>query len=106
PFVLNPAFNKRREEDYTLLAQMLQPAALADRLVAIPEIGAFGYSYAGRLFDTSGLISPPALQYFPIPEHIPVEIYSVPREMIFDLEPDLFIAFDSFMQVTLPPRDP
>jgi hypothetical protein len=105
-FVLNPAFNKRREEDYTLLARMLRPAGEAGRLVAIPEIGAFGYTYPGHLFDTSGLISPPVLKYFPIPAHIPVEIYSVPREMIFDLRPDLFISFDSMLQATLPPDDP
>jgi hypothetical protein len=105
-FVLNPAFNKRREEDYELLARMLLPSAKQDRLVAIPEIGAFGYVYPGRLFDTSGLISPPVLKYFPIPDNIPVEIYSVPRQMIFDLRPDLFVSFDSFMQVTLPPDDP
>jgi len=105
-FVLNPAFNKRREEDYKLLARMLLPSARQDRLVAIPEIGAFGYVYPGRLFDTSGLISPLVLKYFPIPDNIPVEIYSVPRQMIFDLRPDLFISFDSFMQVTLPPDDP
>jgi hypothetical protein len=104
--VLNPAFNKRREEDYELLARMLLPAAANERLVAIPEIGAFGYIYPGKLFDTSGLISPAVLKYFPIPADIPVEIYSVPRQMIFDLQPDLFISFDSFMQVTLPPDDP
>jgi hypothetical protein len=106
PLVLNPAFNKRREEDYELLARMLLPAAQNDRLVAIPEIGAFGYVYPGRLFDTSGLISPPVLKYFPIPDEIPVEIYSVPRPMIFELRPDLFITFDSFIQATLPPDDP
>jgi hypothetical protein len=105
-FVLNPAFNKRREADYMLLAHMLEPAARQQRLVAIPEIGAFGYVYDGSLFDTSGLISPPMLKYFPIPAHIPVEIYSVPREMIFELQPDLFISFDSFMQATLPTDDP
>ena len=105
-FVLNPAFNKRREEDYMLLANMLQPAAQADRLVAIPEIGAFGYEYPGKLFDTSGLISPEVDKYFPIPADIPVEIYSIPRQMIFDLKPDVFVSFDSFMQVTLPPDDP
>ena len=104
--VLNPAFNKRREEDYELLARMLLPAAANGRLVAIPEIGAFGYIYPGKLFDTSGLISPAVLKYFPIPADIPVEIISVPRQMIFDLKPDLFISFDSFMQVTLPPDDP
>jgi hypothetical protein len=105
-FVLNPAFNKRREEDYMLLANMLQPAAQANRLVAIPEIGAFGYDYPGQLFDTSGLISPRVDKYFPIPADIPVEIYSIPRQMIFDLRPDVFVSFDSFMQVTLPPDDP
>jgi hypothetical protein len=104
--VLNPAFNKRREDDYMLLANMLQPAARNDRLVAIPEIGAFGYDYPGTLFDTSGLISPQVDKYFPIPADIPVEIYSIPRQMIFDLKPDVFVAFDSFMQVTLPPDDP
>ncbi len=105
-FVLNPAFNKRREEDYILLANMLQPAAQNHRLVAIPEIGAFGYDYPGKLFDTSGLISPQVQKYFPIPADIPVEIYSIPRQMIFDLKPDVFVSFDSFMQVTLPPDDP
>jgi hypothetical protein len=105
-FVLNPAFNKRREEDYQLLANMLLPAARNNRLVAIPEIGAFGYDYPGQLFDTSGLVSPQVQKYFPIPDDIPVEIYSIPRQMIFDLRPDVFVSFDSFMQVTLPPDDP
>jgi hypothetical protein len=105
-FVLNPAFNKRREADYQLLASMLQPAARNNRLVAIPEIGAFGYDYPGKLFDTSGLVSPQVQKYFPIPADIPVEIYSIPRQMIFDLRPDVFVSFDSFMQVTLPPDDP
>jgi len=105
-FVLNPAFNKQREADYMLLANMLQPAAQNNRLVAIPEIGAFGYDYPGKLFDTSGLITPRVQKYFPIPANIPVEIYSIPRQMIFDLQPDVFVSFDSFMQVTLPPDDP
>ena len=105
-FVLNPAFNKQREADYRLLASMLQPAAQNNRLVAIPEIGAFGYDYPGKLFDTSGLISPQVQKYFPIPADIPVEIYSIPRQLIFDLQPDVFVSFDSFMQVTLPPDDP
>jgi hypothetical protein len=104
--VLNPAFNKQRETDYRLLANMLQPAAQNNRLVAIPEIGAFGYDYPGKLFDTSGLVSPEVDKYFPIPADIPVEIYSIPRQMIFDLKPDVFVSFDSFMQVTLPPDDP
>ncbi|MCC7358792.1 MAG: hypothetical protein IT317_04915 [Anaerolineales bacterium] len=104
-WVLNPAFNKRREADYQLLARMLQPAAAHDRLVAIPEIGAFGYTYGGRLFDTAGLISPRTNDYYPIPAEIPFEIYAVPRRLIFDLQPDLFISFDSMLVGDLQPGD-
>jgi len=104
-WVLNPAFNKQREADYQLLGRMLQPAARHDRLVAIPEIGAFGYVYGGRLFDTAGLISPKTDDYYPIPAEIPFEIYAVPRQLIFDLRPDLFISFDSMLVGDLQPRD-
>lgn len=106
PFVLNATFNKQRESDYELLARMLAPAARAGWLVAIPEIGAFGYAYPGKLFDTTGLISPAIAKYFPIPADIPIEIYSVPRQMIFDLRPDLIVTFDSFIRATLDPADP
>jgi len=106
PFVLNATFNKLREEDYGLLARMLAPAAESRRWVGIPEVGAFGYAYPGKIFDATGLVSPPALKYFPIPANIPIDIYSVPRRMIFDLRPDLWVSFDSFMQATLPPDDP
>lgn len=105
PWTLNTAFNKRREFDYTLMAHMLAPAARANRLVAIPEIGAFGYHYPGRLFDTSGLISPQIDPYFPIPADIPIQIYSVPRQMMFDLRPEVFVSFDSFIQATIPLDD-
>ncbi len=106
PFVLNATYNKQREADYELLARMLWPAARSHRLAAIPEIGAFGYVYPGNVFDTTGLISPAMLKYFPIPADVPIEIYSVPRQAIFDLRPDLFITFDSFIQATLSPDDP
>ena len=104
-WVLNPAFNKQRETDYKLLARMLAPAAAHDRLVAIPEIGAFGYTYPGRLFDTAGLISPKTNDYYPIPAEIPFEIYAVPRQLIFDLQPDLFVSFDSMLVGDLQPGD-
>ena len=104
-WVLNAAFNKQRETDYRLLGRMLRPAAENDRLVAIPEIGAFGYVYGGDLFDTAGLISPETNDYFPIPAEVPFEIYAVPRQLIFDLRPDLFISFDSMLTGDLRPDD-
>jgi len=106
PFVLNATFNKQREADYLLVGQMLTPAAQAKRLAANPEIGAFGYAYHGPIFDTTGLVSPAIAQYFPIPADIPIEIYSVPRQMIFDLRPELFVTFDSFIRATIPLDDP
>jgi hypothetical protein len=105
PFVLNAAFNKQRETDYRLLARMLEPAAAHNRLVAIPEIGAFGYLYDGPLFDTAGLITPRTNDYFPIPAEVPFEIYAVPRQLIFDVRPDLFISFDSMLVGDLQPGD-
>ena len=105
PWVLNAAFNKQRETDYRLLARMLAPAAAQDRLVAIPEIGAFGYLYDGPLFDTAGLITPRTNDYFPIPAEVPFEIYAVPRQLIFDVRPDLFISFDSMLVGDLLPDD-
>ncbi|MBL8055748.1 MAG: hypothetical protein JNK29_03575 [Anaerolineales bacterium] len=105
-FVVNSSFNKEREADYVLLARMLAPAAAAGRQVAIPEIGAFGWVYRGRIFDTTGLVTPETLQYFPLPPEIPVGLYTVPRRMILDRQPDLFITFDSFIAEDLRPDAP
>lgn len=96
-FVVNSSFNKEREADYFRLAQMLAPAAAAGRQVAIPEIGAFGYAYPGRIFDTTGLVTPETLAYFPLPRELPVQLYTVPRRLILDLRPDIFVTFDSFI---------
>jgi hypothetical protein len=57
------------------------------------------------LFDTAGLISPKTNDYFPIPAEVPFEIYAVPRRLIFDLQPDLFISFDSMLVGDLRPDD-
>jgi hypothetical protein len=105
-FVVNSSFNKEREADYVTLAQMLAPAARAGRQVAIPEIGAFGYWYPGKIFDTTGLVTPAIHKYFPIPPEIPVGLYTVPRRMILDEQPDLFITFDSFIAEDLRPDAP
>jgi len=96
-FILNSSFNKERESDYALVAQMLAPAAQAGRRVAIPEIGAFGYFYPGHIFDTTGLVTPAIHRYFPLPPETPVYIYTVPSRMIFTERPDIFVTFDGFI---------
>lgn len=105
-FVVNSSFNKEREADYVTLAQMLTPAARAGRQIAIPEIGAFGYWYPGNIFDTTGLVTPTIHKYFPIPPEIPVGLYTVPRRMILEEQPDIFITFDSFIAEDLRPDAP
>jgi hypothetical protein len=62
--------------------------------------------YPGRIFDTTGLVTPETLTYFPIPPEVPVGLYTVPRRMILDLQPDLFITFDSFIAEDLRPDAP
>ncbi len=106
PFIINSSFNKEREADYVTLAQMLAPAARAGRQVAIPEIGAFGWAYPGPIFDTTGLVTPAIQKYFPLPPEIPVSVYTVPRRMILEEQPDLFIAFDGFITEDLRPDAP
>jgi hypothetical protein len=106
PLIINSSFNKEREADYVTLAQMLAPAARAGRQVAIPEIGAFGWAYPGPIFDTTGLVTPAIHKYFPLPPEIPVSVYTVPRRMILEEQPDLFIAFDGFIVEDLRPDAP
>lgn len=96
-WVVNSSFNKERESDYVRLAQMLAPAVQSGQAVAIPEIGAFGYFYPGKIFDTTGLVTPAIHKYFPLPPEIPVGLYTVPSQIIFTERPAVFITFDSFI---------
>lgn len=100
-WLLNSQYNKQREADYRLIARMLAPAGQAGRLVATPEIGAFGYDYPGPVFDTTGLVSPGIMRYYPIPADVPFNIYTVSRQLVFDLQPDLFVSFDGFIEADL-----
>lgn len=108
PLTLNPTYvNKQREADYRLLAQMLRPAALAGRVVAIQEIGAFGYEYPGPIFDVGGLVSPRALDYFHYLHDLPPGSgFAMPRQMLFEVQPEWFVSFDNLIALTLPPDDP
>ncbi len=100
---LNAMYNKERERDYWMLAEMLAPAAAAGRQIAIPEIGAFGYAYPGRVLDVTGLVSPEVMAYFPVAPEVPVVIYTVPRQLVLDLKPEWFISFDDMIQADLRP---
>lgn len=99
PWTLNTFYtNVNREADYALLGEMLAPAAQAGRLAAIREIGAFGYTYPGQVYDISGLVTPDVLQYRPFPENT--------RTMLFAERPDIFISLDGFIEDSFSPADP
>lgn len=99
PWTLNTYYtNVNREADYALLGEVLQPAAHAGRLAAIREIGAFGYTYPGQVYDISGLVTPDVLVYRPFPENT--------RAMLFAERPDLFISLDGFIEDSFSPQDP
>lgn len=108
PLTLNATYvNKNRENDYRLLARMLRPAAQAGRVVAIQEVGAFGYEYPGPIFDVGGLVSPRALDYFHYLKALPPGSgFAMPRQMLFEVQPDWFVSFDNLIALTLPPDDP
>lgn len=88
-----------REPVFQTAAEMLAPCIGPETVVAMPEIGAFGYTTEARILDTVGLVSPEALAYYPIPFPILLD-NAVPPALIRDKQPDFVVGLD----VLLPPE--
>ena len=69
--------------------------------VAASEIGALGYFCNCRILDTVGLVSPVALQYYPVPNEAVVGKYAVPAELIRDTRPDYLVSLEIFIRHTV-----
>jgi hypothetical protein len=67
--------------------------------LATSEIGGLGYSFAGRIEDAVGLVTPSAVSYHPmsVPEERPsAGLGSIPPLFIRDTEPDFVVTYDIF----------
>lgn len=90
-----------RVEDYYDLLQVIGDDIPAGATIALPEIGYLGYYMPdNRILDTAGLVSPEILDYLPVPPEDQLHPYLgvIPKEAIYDLQPDIIITLDLFAE--------
>ena len=90
-----------REELYRKAAEFLKPRLRAGEVVAASEIGALGYYCDCQILDTVGLISPEALEYYPLPLSMYVVNYAVPPNLIREKTPTYVVSLDVFIRSSL-----
>lgn len=70
--------------------------------IATPEIGAFGYYSRARILDTTGLVSPQTIPYYPIDPALSPECnYAVSPDLIRDARPEMVVALEIFIRHSL-----
>jgi hypothetical protein len=90
-----------RESVYREAAAVLEPAIAPQTVVALSEIGAFGYFSRARILDTAGLVSPVALGYYPLAPKLKATNNAVPPDLIRDLAPDYVASLEIFIRASL-----
>ncbi|MGI8550665.1 MAG: hypothetical protein ACR2PL_07735 [Dehalococcoidia bacterium] len=103
--VLAPrGLNLSREEAYTKAAGLLSARVPSRAVVALPEIGAFGYYSQSRILDTAGLVSPIAAKFYPLPAGFRSDI-TAPPELIRLEQPEYLVGLDRFLPGQLQTAD-
>jgi hypothetical protein len=69
--------------------------------IAAGDIGVIGYLSGARIQDTLGLVSPEAVEYYPLPETAYVIAYAVSTDLILDQQPDYAILLEVYVRNTL-----
>jgi hypothetical protein len=87
-----------RERAYAVAGLSLAPVVTSDTVVALPEIGAFGYYSNARILDAVGLVSPKAVSYYPVEE--PIKGNNVIPPRLIEMEqPDYIVGLDQYFQL-------
>jgi hypothetical protein len=89
-----------REYDYYQLTQWLGSQVPEGTTVVMPEVGVLGYYMPHiTVIDGAGLVSPQAVDYFPLPENerLDAAIGAIPRSLVRDYLPDMVITLDFFV---------
>jgi len=79
------------------LKEQLEPGDV----VAIADIGTFGYYSEATILDPVGLISPSSSQYYPIPPDRHANALAIPTQLILDQQPEYVILLESYIRYTL-----
>ena len=75
-----------------------------DAVLMTSEIGGLGYSFKGRIRDAAGLASPEALRFHPMKvpeERSGGEIGAIPVGFIEEIQPDIIVSYDIFIEAFL-----
>lgn len=89
------------EEMYVEAIIDLKPLLQESTTIAAGDIGVIGYFSQGTILDLVGLISPVALEYYPLPEEGYVINYAIPSELVLDLQPEFIIMLEVYGRRTL-----
>ncbi|MBN1977763.1 MAG: hypothetical protein JW918_10205 [Anaerolineae bacterium] len=70
-------------------------------VVAIADIGAFGYYSEAYILDPVGLISPDSSRYYPVPPEQHANALAVSTQLILDRQPSYVIMLEAYIRHTL-----
>ena len=95
------------EQAYLEAVEALRGQIGPQTVLAAGDIGAIGYATGARIYDTLGLITLDARQYYPVlPEAIvPSMPYAIPTDLILGAQPDIVVIFEAYGRNTFL-RDP
>jgi len=106
PWLTPKRISLERELLYQRVAEDINRSYPVDSgvTIATPEIGAFGYYSRARILDTTGLVSPEALRYYPLDPALSPECnYAVAPDMIRELKPEMVVSLELFIRNGLLP---
>lgn len=90
-----------REEYYRETAIQLLDVIPPESTVALAEIGTFGWFHPARVLDAVGLVSPAALECYPLDRHYYHWNSAIPSLLIQREKPDYVVAFRGFIRKSL-----
>ena len=85
---------------YEEAANVLLPELEPGDVLAAGDIGALGYGTDAVILDTLGLISPQAVNYYPLPDDAYVINVAMPAELLLDELPEYLVALEVYGRET------
>jgi len=86
---------------YRQIALDLKEQLGPDDIVAIADIGTFGYYSEATILDPVGLISPDSSQYYPVPPEQHANALAISTQLILDRQPSYVILLEAYIRHTL-----